>query len=136
MSAVTTISFNQYWPINVFFSFNLTRDHEIDEEIETPARDHIKFPGLEESRLPIQKRKLPISDTRRGKTIVFRGSRENVVSKKGSMPDDLQGKSAAKVSKSFERSSSDGKLLGKVTAKSLWSSESKNVKLVTFQETV
>ncbi|XP_031745836.1 protein ENHANCED DOWNY MILDEW 2-like isoform X3 [Cucumis sativus] len=104
-------------------------DHEIDEEIETPARDHIKFPGLEESRLPIQKRKLPISDTRRGKTIVFRGSRENVVSKKGSMPDDLQGKSAAKVSKSFERSSSDGKLLGKVTAKSLWSSESKNVKL-------
>ena len=119
-----------------FFSFNLTRDHEIDEEIETPARDHIKFPGLEESRLPIQKRKLPISDTRRGKTIVFRGSRENVVSKKGSMPDDLQGKSAAKVSKSFERSSSDGKLLGKVTAKSLWSSESKNVKLVTFQETV
>ncbi|TYK08109.1 protein ENHANCED DOWNY MILDEW 2 [Cucumis melo var. makuwa] len=106
-------------------------DHEIDEEIETPARDHIKFPGLKESRLPIQKRKLPISDTRQGKTIVFRGSgsRENVVSKKGTMPDDLQGKSAAKIFKSFGRSSSDGKLLGKMTEKSLLGSESKKVKL-------
>lgn len=105
-------------------------DHDIDEELETPARDHIKFPGLEESKIPIQKKKLPTDDTRQGKTIGFCGSRENVVSNKGNMSDDLQGKSAAKVSKSFERSSSDGKVLGKVTEKSLLGSESRKVKLL------
>ncbi|XP_038898812.1 protein ENHANCED DOWNY MILDEW 2 isoform X2 [Benincasa hispida] len=104
-------------------------DHEIDEEIETPARDHIKFPGLEESRIHIQKKKLPTGDTTQGKTIGFRRIGENVASKKESMSDDLQGKSAAKVSKSFERSSFDGKVVGKMAEKSLLGSESRKVKL-------
>lgn len=110
----------------MFFSFYLTRNHDIDEEIGTPGRDHIKFPGLEESKAPIQQRKFPIGDARKGKTIDVRGSRENVLSKKGNMSDDhFQGKSAAKVSKSFEKSSS----AAKVTEKSLLGLESRKVKL-------
>ncbi|KAG7037353.1 Protein ENHANCED DOWNY MILDEW 2, partial [Cucurbita argyrosperma subsp. argyrosperma] len=105
-------------------------DHDIDEDIGTPDRDHIKFPGLEKSKIPIQQKKIPTVDTRKGKTIDFRGIRERVVSKKENMSDDhFQGKSAAKVSKSFERSSSEGKVLSKEAEKSLLGSESRKVKL-------
>lgn len=113
----------------MFFSFNFTRNHDIDEEVGTPARDHIKFPGLEESKIPTQQKKISTGDARKGKTIDFLGSREKVVSKKGNLLNDFQGKSAAKVTKSFERSLSQGKVLGKETEKSLVGSESRKVKL-------
>lgn len=110
------------------FSFNLTRNHDIDEDIGTPVRDHVTFPGLGKSKIPIQQKKLPTGDTRKGKTIDFCDSREKVVSKKGDMSDDhFQGKSAAKGFKSFERSSSEGKVLGKETEKSLLGSEFRKV---------
>lgn len=88
------------------FPILLTRNHEIDEVLKTPIRDHIIFPGVENKRFS-GSLKTGAEGKKRKQTSEFQGDREKLVSNKRIIASGkpYQGRIGHAASKQNEKSS-------------------------------
>lgn len=91
--------------------------HEIDEELGTPHRNHIKFPGVQEKKSTLAKKKVGTEETRQKQGSESLGDRKKIESKARVFPSEgvCQGKTASAAHKQ-SRLSSALKVGGKQTA--------------------
>ena len=106
----------------------MTRKHEIDEELGTPIRDHIKFPYDEEK-----------MERRRSELLSSRKDLDKVATKKRSLvsEDSPRERMAVKATKQFERSSStvkDGDSAKKSEKRSSGPEPAKRLKVTDFSK--
>lgn len=110
----------------------LYRKHEIDEELGTPIRNHVKFPGMGEQKRTFGNKKFNIGEKRQKQTSEFLGDRKKIDSKTRVLPSEEshQGRTTYAASKQSKKSTSALKVGGKKnTGKlSFGSSTSKKVK--------
>lgn len=93
------------------------RKHEIDEELGTPHRNHIKFPGVQEKKSTLAKKKVGTEETRQKQGSESLGDRKKIESKARVSTSEgvCQGKTASAALKQ-SRLSSALKVGGKQTA--------------------
>jgi len=82
----------------------LTRKHEIDEDLKTPIRDHIKFPGVKTT---VEKKKATMEEKKKQASGSF-GNKEKDLSKKKNLAldDSFRRRIAMKVAKKNQKPSS------------------------------
>jgi hypothetical protein len=81
----------------------LTRKHEIDEELKTPIRDHIRFPGVKTT---VEKKKATMEEKKRQASGSI-GNKEKDLSKKKNLAlDNSQRRIDVKVARKNQRPSS------------------------------
>lgn len=92
----------------------LSRKHEIDEEIGTPVRNHIKFPGVEDQKSTFGKKKTSIVEKKQQTSDVL-GERKKIYSKTRVLPleESQQGRTTSAASKQSKKSFSALKVGGK-----------------------
>lgn len=79
----------------------LIREHEIDEEVGTPIRDHVKFPDVDEKKTTVVKKKTVFEENKRRLTSESLVVRDSSVSKKRKLSSEglFRGRTAPTISK-------------------------------------
>ncbi|XP_062077582.1 protein ENHANCED DOWNY MILDEW 2 isoform X2 [Humulus lupulus] len=104
--------------------------HKIDENIGTPVRNHVKFPGVEERKSTIEKRNTGIGEKRQKQTSEMLADRKKTKTRVLPLEKSHEGRTTHAESKQSKKSFSALKVGGKNTGKlSVGSSISKNVKV-------
>ena len=88
--------------LNVFVQ--LTRKHEIDGELGTPIRDHVKFPGVKTT---FEKKKVMVEENKKQASDSLRNKEKDLFKKKNLASDDsFRGRTVVKVARQNQKSSS------------------------------
>lgn len=80
----------------------MTRKHEIDEELKTPIRDHIKFPGVKTT---VEKKKATMEEKRRQSSGSI-GNKEKDLSKKKNLASDNSSRRRIDIARKNQKPSS------------------------------